>query len=161
MLLCIFSGTSMVPGILGPTMVAFPISLPLGQSPCSRLFLWAHLSIKTPILYSIRVILCVGLPHDESLVDKWIVLLDLNDISFLMQVMGSLKDFLNRQGVMGGGYFKTLVPFIAILEWHPSTDMCKVSHLQRDNLIGLHMPVSLHNCVQNNSSSHRKQWGGF
>ena len=61
------------------------------------------------------MILCVGSPHDESLVDKWIVLLDLNDISFLMGVMRSLKDFLNREGMMGD-YFKALVPFVAILE---------------------------------------------
>lgn len=53
----------------------------------------AHLPIKTPIFYSVRVSLCIGLSHDESLVEKWAILLDLNDIYVLIRVVRSLSDF--------------------------------------------------------------------
>lgn len=141
----------MAPGILGPTTVAFLIGLPLGQSPCARLFLRAYLSTKTLIFYAVRVILCVGLPHDESLVEKWIVLLDLNDI--LMQMMRTLEDFLNREWVKGD-YFKTLPSWNdTLVQMYVRSAICSMTTQW--------VYTCHHNCVQSSSSSHRRQWSGF
>ena len=87
------------------------MGLPAGQSPCSRLVLRAQVSIKTPIFHLVGVILYVGLPNEESPMDKWIILLDLNDIYILIGMLRNLKDLLNIEGMEKGDYFKTFASF--------------------------------------------------
>lgn len=102
----------MVLGALGPIVVGRSTWVCLaGQHPCSRLFLGAHVSIKTPIFHLVGVILYVGLPNEESSMDKWIILLDLNDIYILIGMLRNLKDLLNIEGVEKGDYFKTFASF--------------------------------------------------
>ena len=43
--------------------------------------------------------------------DKWIILLDLNDIYILIGMLRNLKDLLNIEGMEKGDYFKTFASF--------------------------------------------------
>lgn len=105
--------------------------------------------LNTPAFDSVRVILRVGLPHDESLVEKWILLLDLNNIYFLIGMMRSPRDFLNREGVKGGDYFKTLLSLNDTL-----VQMCRRSAIC--SMITQQVCRRHHTCVRN-SSIHRRQ----
>lgn len=61
------------------------------------------------------MILYVGF-HDKFLVDKWIILLDLNYIDMLIGIMRSLKDFLNTEGLEGGIILRHWCLLVAVLE---------------------------------------------
>lgn len=71
---------------------------PSGPSPVLQLPLTAYPSIKTPILYSVGVNLYAGLPNDECLVDKWVILLEINGIHILLGMMKASKVFSALRG---------------------------------------------------------------
>lgn len=143
-----FSVPSVAPGILGPTIAAFPIGLLLG-SPHVPDSSSEHTS-PLKLQYFIQpewfcVLGCLMMNprwRNGSIGSKW--------HSFLIGMMSNLKDFLNREGVEEGDYFKAL----------PSLNDALVQMYVRSaigSMIIQEVYTCHHNCVQS-SSHHRRQW---